>query len=133
MLRFHRAATILCLAAFAVASASAQQTPPPVSLTLKRALELALQNSKDIKIARIQASVADRAAMIGKGRFSAQSVCWLRAGYTTAFRKRRAAERRHFQRYLHGTGFHLPLRGRRRSNKSRLKRKKFCWKTREIP
>jgi len=82
MLRFHRAATILCLAAFAVASASAQQTPPPVSLTLKRALELALQNSKDIKIARIQASVANRAAMIGKADFLPNLYVGSGAGYT---------------------------------------------------
>src|SRR2546430_2434845 len=82
MLRFHRAATVLCLAAFAVASASAQQTPPPFSLTLKRALELALQNSKDIKIARIQASVADRAAMIGKADFLPNLYVGSGAGYT---------------------------------------------------
>jgi outer membrane protein len=82
MFRFNRAATILCLAAFAAASASAQQTPPPISLTLKRALELALQNSKDIKIARIQASVADRAAMISKADFLPNLYVGSGAGYT---------------------------------------------------
>jgi hypothetical protein len=32
----------------------------PVALTLKRAIELALQNSKDIQVARLQATLADR-------------------------------------------------------------------------
>jgi len=32
----------------------------PVALTLKRAIELALQNSKDIQVAKLQASLADR-------------------------------------------------------------------------
>lgn len=82
MLRFNRAATILCLAAFAAVSTSAQQTPPPISLTLRRAVELALQNSKDIKIARIQASVADRAAMIGKADFLPNLYVGSGAGYT---------------------------------------------------
>jgi len=82
MLRFNKAATILCMAAFAVVNASAQQTPPPLSLTLKRALELALQNSKDIKIARIQASVADRAAMISKADFLPNLYVGSGAGYT---------------------------------------------------
>jgi outer membrane protein len=82
MLRFNRAATILCLAAFLAVSTSAQQTPPPISLTLRRALELALQNSKDIKIARIQASVADRAATIGKADFLPNLYVGSGAGYT---------------------------------------------------
>ena len=54
-------ATVLGL--FICVSVFAQEAPPPISLTLKRAIELALQNSKDIQVARIQASIADRAAM----------------------------------------------------------------------
>jgi outer membrane protein len=37
--------------------------------TLKRAIELALQNSKDIQAARIQASLAERASFITKAEF----------------------------------------------------------------
>src|SRR5260370_42647935 len=40
----------------------------PVALTLKRAIELALQNSKEIQIAKIQASVADTPAQITKAQ-----------------------------------------------------------------
>jgi outer membrane protein TolC len=47
----------------------ASNTDAPVALTLKRAIELALQNSKDIQVAKIQASVADRAAQITKAEF----------------------------------------------------------------
>ncbi|MGA2810003.1 MAG: TolC family protein, partial [Candidatus Acidiferrum sp.] len=40
-----------------------------VTLTLKRAIELALQNSKDIQLAKIQTSLADRSAQITKADF----------------------------------------------------------------
>src|SRR5258708_39007841 len=51
---------------------AAQESPKegaPMALTLKRAIELALQNSKEIQVAKIQASVADRAAQITKAQF----------------------------------------------------------------
>ena len=82
MFRLHRAATIALCATFSAASAAAQQAPAPITLTLKRSLELALQNSKDIKLARIQASVADRAAMIGKADFLPNLYVGSGAGYT---------------------------------------------------
>jgi outer membrane protein len=74
--------TAILLIGLAASAALGQETPAPVSLTLKRALELALQNSKDIKIARIQASVADRAAMIGKADFLPNLYVGSGAGYT---------------------------------------------------
>src|SRR5438128_2699564 len=46
----------------------ASKDGPPLALTLKRAIELALQNSKEIQVAKIQASVADRAAQITKAQ-----------------------------------------------------------------
>src|ERR1700738_5049836 len=39
-------------------------TPDYSALTLKRAIELALQNSKDLQLARIQAQLADHSASI---------------------------------------------------------------------
>jgi outer membrane protein TolC len=64
-------------------SVSAQEAAaPPVALTLKRAIELALQNSQDIQVARIQASVADRAAMINKAQFLPNVYAGSGAGYT---------------------------------------------------
>src|SRR5262245_1755268 len=60
----------------------AQETSPPIALTLKRTVELALQNSKDIQVARIQASIADRAAMINKAQFLPNLYAGSGAGYT---------------------------------------------------
>src|SRR5215471_5804502 len=56
--------------------------PQPTVLTLRRAIELALQNSKDIQIAKIQATVADRAAMINRAQFLPNLYAGSGAGYT---------------------------------------------------
>ena len=74
-------------AAFAVMfltiSASAQEaSAPPIALTLKRAIELALQNSKDIQVAKIQASIADKAALINKAQFMPSVYAGSGLGYT---------------------------------------------------
>lgn len=69
-----------CFALFllgAVGSSRAQQLPrnpsgdppPPLALTLKRAVELALQNSTDIQVAKIQGRLADRSAIISRAEF----------------------------------------------------------------
>src|SRR2546425_9443005 len=63
----------------------AQETPSagaPVALTLKRAIELALQNSKEIQVAKIQASVADHAALITKAQFMPNLYAGSGAGYS---------------------------------------------------
>src|SRR5947209_19531774 len=57
-------------------------TPTAVSLTLKRAIELALQNSKDIQIAKLQASLADRSAIIPRSQFLPNVYAGSGAGYT---------------------------------------------------
>jgi outer membrane protein TolC len=65
--------------------AAAQESPKdgtPVALTLKRAIELALQNSKEIQVAKIQASVADHAAQITKAQFMPNLYAGSGAGYT---------------------------------------------------
>jgi len=68
--------------------ARAQEAPPAaastsaVSLTLKRAIELALQNSKDIQIAKLQASLANRSAMITRSQFLPNVYAGSGAGYT---------------------------------------------------
>jgi outer membrane protein TolC len=54
----------------------------PVALTLKHVIELALQNSKEIQVAKIQASVADRAAEITKSQFMPNLYAGSGAGYT---------------------------------------------------
>ena len=66
-----RMPAVLMATIFLALSAAAQDgpAPQPIALTLKRAIELALQNSKDIQVAKIQASVADSAALINKAQF----------------------------------------------------------------
>jgi outer membrane protein len=54
----------------------------PVAVTLKRAIELALQNSKEIQLAKIQSSVADHAAQITKSQFMPNLYAGSGAGYT---------------------------------------------------
>jgi len=63
-------------------AASGQTSAAPVSLTLKRAIELALQNSKDIQVGKIQASMADHAAQITKAQFMPNLYAGSGAGYT---------------------------------------------------
>src|SRR5260370_28730615 len=71
---------LLCGSAARAQEPSARQASQPtgqespkdgaaVTLTLKRAIELALQNSKELQVAKIQARVADRAAQITKAQF----------------------------------------------------------------
>jgi outer membrane protein len=54
----------------------------PVTLTLKRAIEMALTNSKDIQLAKIQTSLADRSAQITKSEFLPNVYAGSGAGYT---------------------------------------------------
>ena len=62
--------------------AHGQTSAGPLTLTLKRAIELAMQNSRDIHVAKIQASVADHAAQITKAQFMPNLYAGSGAGYT---------------------------------------------------
>jgi len=79
-----RTAAAIAATLWFVVFAAAQEapTPQPIALTLKHAIQLALQNSKDIQIAKIQASIADRAAMISKAQFLPNVYAGSGAGYT---------------------------------------------------
>ncbi|MGB8322874.1 MAG: TolC family protein [Candidatus Acidiferrum sp.] len=64
------------------------ETSPPTSdrapfaLTLKRAIELALQNSKDIQLAKLQVRVADDTAVVTGSEFKPNLYVGSGAGYT---------------------------------------------------
>jgi outer membrane protein TolC len=70
------------------ASLKAQNTAETASsgtavvLTLKRSIDLALQNSKDIQLAKIQARVADNSANMTKAEFLPNLYAGSGAGYT---------------------------------------------------
>jgi outer membrane protein TolC len=71
-----------------VVSLPAQKAPEsaadsaPTVLTLKRAIDLALQNSKDIQLAKINVRVADQAARLTKAEFLPNLYAGSGAGYT---------------------------------------------------
>jgi outer membrane protein TolC len=77
---------ILC-AAVSGAAVRAQNVPDaanssPIVLTLRRSIELALQNSKDIQLAKIQAHVADDVAQLTRSSFLPNLYAGSGAGYT---------------------------------------------------
>jgi outer membrane protein len=82
--------SVVCVAllSFASFTARAQEAQPvltstsAIPLTLKRAIELALQNSKDIQIAKLHASLANRSALITKAQFMPNVYAGSGAGYT---------------------------------------------------
>ena len=54
----------------------------PVALTLKRAVELALQNSKDIQLARLHVQIAEQGANLTRSEFLPNLYAGSGAGYT---------------------------------------------------
>ncbi len=84
--------TVTCAIAALLSSAPAllaQDSPQPASdpgapilLTLRRSVELALQNSKDIQLAKIQARVADQSTNLTKSEFRPNLFVGSGAGYT---------------------------------------------------
>jgi outer membrane protein TolC len=63
------------------AVAGAQQSAP-VALTLRSAIEMALRNSRDIQVAKLQASLAEHASMVSKAEFLPNLYAGSGAGYT---------------------------------------------------
>jgi len=64
------------------AAAAGGQQGGPVALTLKSAIEMALRNSKDIQIAKLQASLAEHATQVSKSGFLPNLYAGSGAGYT---------------------------------------------------
>jgi outer membrane protein TolC len=79
----------LLVAAIGPQGALAQQAPPapltsstPVVLTLKRAIELSLSNSKDIQLAKLQVQTAQDTAQLTRAEFLPNLYAGSGAGYT---------------------------------------------------
>jgi outer membrane protein TolC len=64
------------------AAAQQQQGAPPVVLTLRSTIELALQNSKDIQVAKLQSTLAEHASRVTKSEFLPNLYAGSGAGYT---------------------------------------------------
>jgi len=67
-----------------VGDSAPQSTPTQnvPALTLRRAIELALQNSKDLQLAKIQSRLSDHSALITKAEFMPNLYAGSGAGYT---------------------------------------------------
>ena len=76
------AAWTLAICAPDLPAQDSPQPGAPVVLTLKRSIELALQNSKDIQLAKIQTHVADELAIVTKSEFQPNLYLGSGAGYT---------------------------------------------------
>jgi outer membrane protein len=73
----------LALPLHAQEPANSQSTASaPVALTLKHAIELALQNSKEIQVAKLQARLADHSAQVTRAQFLPNLYAGSGAGYT---------------------------------------------------
>jgi outer membrane protein len=82
-------AVIVALAMMSSSLQAQEQTPPSqtesnaaIALTLRHAIELALQNSREIQVARLQASLANRSALITKSQFLPNLYAGSGAGFT---------------------------------------------------
>lgn len=69
-------------AAQTAAAPAGEQQNAPVALTLKSAIEMALRNSKDIQVAKLQASLAEHASLVSKSEFMPNLYAGSGAGYT---------------------------------------------------
>jgi outer membrane protein TolC len=86
----RRAMAVIAMPAIMAFSLQAQGQAPPsqaeshaaVALTLRRAIELALQNSREIQVAKLQASLANRSALISKSQFLPNLSAGSGAGFT---------------------------------------------------
>ena len=81
----RRVCATAALAVFVVISSSAQQSPPVARLTLRRAIELAVQNSRDIAQARFQQTLADRHTAVDRSSFLPNLSTGSGAQYTSGF------------------------------------------------
>ncbi len=66
----------------AAGAAVSEPQGAPVALNLKGAIEMALRNSKDIQVAKLQASLADHAKQVSKAEFLPSLYAGSGAGYT---------------------------------------------------
>jgi len=69
-------------AAQTAGTAAGEQQGAPVALTLKSAIEMALRNSKDIQVAKLQASLAQHASQVSKAEFMPNLYAGSGLGYT---------------------------------------------------
>src|SRR5205807_8031837 len=101
----------------------------PVALTLKRAIELAVENSKEIQVAKIQASVADRVAQITKSQFMPNLYAGSGAGYTYGIPETPGGRAPAIFNVSYTEQiFNEPLRGQSKETQEQSKPRRLRWK-----
>src|ERR1700745_1506096 len=109
------------------AAQEASKDGAPVALTLKRAIELALQNSKEIQVAKIQASVADHAAQITRAQFMPNLYAGSGLGYTNGIPETPGGRAPSiFNVTYTEQGFNEPLRGQAKETQEQAKAQKIA-------
>jgi outer membrane protein len=78
-------AAALMVTVFSAAAAGAQQAPQPVQLTLKQAVAMALRNSRDLSLARLQFQASQRETAFGRSQFRPNLYGGSGAAYTSGF------------------------------------------------
>jgi outer membrane protein len=85
MRTMHRGMISLAAIAILSVAAAAQQAPPPVRLTLRRAVELAVANSRDLQLAKLQATLATTNASVDRSQFRPNLFTGTGYEYTSGF------------------------------------------------
>lgn len=112
-----------CLAAFASAGARAQETQ---KLTLRQAVTLAMQNSRDLALARVQYAVAKAEAGVNRADFRPNLYTGSGAAYTSGFPSTPSgAAPSVFNLSYTQTVFNLPLRGQLKAAEERAEERRL--------
>ncbi len=81
-----RRGLIAVVAVALISSASAAQQAPPVArLTLKSAVEQAVRNSRDVQLAKLEATLADKTAAVDRSTFGPNLYTGSGLAYTSGF------------------------------------------------
>ncbi len=110
----------LIVAALLPASASAQDSPDSQKLTLRQAVTLAMQNSREIALARVQYTVALNAAGVDRADFRPNLYTGSGAAYTSGFPSTVGGQAPSiFNLSYTQSVFNLPLRGQLKAAETR--------------
>ena len=107
------------LALVLLTSASAQESSAPQKLTLKQAVALAVKNSRELALARVQYNVAEKTAAVDRAQFRPNLYTGSGAAYTHGFPLTAGGAPSVFNTSYVQTLFNAPLRGELRAAEQR--------------
>jgi outer membrane protein TolC len=117
---------LLSFAAGAPAQEGSRSSPAGEPLTLKRAIELAMRNSRDLAVARLQQGLAEKSAMISKAEFLPNVYAGSGAAYTNGIPQTPGGSAPSvFDVSYTQQVFNPPLKGQARELQERVRAQKF--------